>query len=180
MSNTFFIADTHFCHAAMYTFHNKFGRRERDIADTAAEADEIMVERWNAKVKQHDKVYHLGDVVIRNKRDLHILDRLNGKKCLIKGNHDIFKLKDYSEFFYDIRGTHKLDTFILSHIPIHPESLPRWTGGNIHGHRHSLAVQKRMWYGLLVDDPRYFCVSVERIDYTPIEYEEVRGILCNR
>jgi calcineurin-like phosphoesterase family protein len=52
--------------------------------------DETMIERHNAKVKPNDVVYMLGDVVI-NRKSLHHVSRLNGKKRLVRGNHDIFK-----------------------------------------------------------------------------------------
>ena len=94
--------------------------------------DEALVANWNRVVKPHDKVYHLGDVVI-NRKALHILYRLNGEKVLIKGNHDIFKLEDYTPFFKDIRGYHVMNNFLLSHIPVHPNSKGRFAG-NIHGH----------------------------------------------
>ena len=68
------------------------------------------------------------------------------------------------KYFKDIRGTHQLDKFILSHIPIHPESLSRWRG-NIHGHVHDNTLQ----------DDRYINVSVENINFTPIDFEEIRS-----
>ena len=50
-------------------------------------------------------MYHLGDVVI-NRKALSTLYCLNSDKVLIKGNHDIFKLEDYTPHFRDIRGYH--------------------------------------------------------------------------
>lgn len=139
--------------------------------DTPEEMDEEMVKRWNAVVKPNDRVYHLGDVVI-NRKALHTLGRLNGRKVLIKGNHDIFKLQDYLPYFDDIRGSHKLDNFILSHIPIHAESLARWSQGNIHGHLHSNNV---MLPNGLARDMRYTCVCVEQINFTPIEFSDLKN-----
>ena len=80
------------------------------------------------------------------------MEKLNGTKVLIRGNHDIFRLRDYQPYFKDIRGSHKLDNFVLTHIPVHPYCLPRWCEGNIHGHLHSNTL----------NDPMYFNVSVER------------------
>ena len=105
MPNVFFISDTHFGHEkTCSTFKNKDGTPLRPFAN-AQEMDEEMVKRWNETVGPNDKVYHLGDVVI-NRKSLAILDRLNGDKVLIKGNHDIFKLSDYVKYFRDIRGYH--------------------------------------------------------------------------
>lgn len=126
-----------------------------------------MIDNWNRVVGKDDKVYHLGDVAI-GRAGLDIVGRLNGRKVLIKGNHDIFKPKQYLEYFEDIRGSHKLFKFILTHFPIHPSSVAGWCKANIHGHIHAQKV--------LLDkeeDPRYFNVSVEQINQTPINFEEI-------
>ena len=93
MGNIFLTADTHFSHAGVCKFLRHDGTKLRPW-DNPEEMDEFMVERWNKVVRPNDKVYHLGDVVIARKA-LAILDRLNGDKVLIKGNHDIFKITDY-------------------------------------------------------------------------------------
>ena len=90
MPNIFLIADTHFAHQNMYTFTNYDGTRCVPW-DTAEEGDEFMVDRWNAVVRPEDKVYHLGDVAM-HKAGLATW-RLNGTKVLIRGNHDIYKLR---------------------------------------------------------------------------------------
>ena len=103
------------------------------------------------------------------------LARLNGDKVLIKGNHDIFDVSKYLEYFRDIRAYHILNDMILSHIPIHPASLDRFKT-NIHGHLHSTRVLTET--GNIHKD--YFCVSVEHTDYTPISLEEVRKSVINQ
>ena len=132
--------------------------------------DEAMVERWNARVRPNDKVYHLGDVVI-NRKALKTLSRLNGDKVLIKGNHDIFRLEDYTPYFRDIRAYHVMNGCILSHIPMHESNLGRF-GTNIHGHLHAHRVMK-MDYGREIVDPRYHSVCVEQTDFRPILLEDV-------
>lgn len=177
--NTFLVADTHFGHKGVTQFLNDDGTKLRPW-DNVEEMDEALISNWNKVVSPKDKVYHLGDVVI-NRRALSTLWRLNGEKVLIKGNHDCFRLDEYTSFFKDIRGTHKLDDFILSHIPIHPDSLARWCGGNIHGHLHNGKVMIKNVTGKDVrPDPRYFCASVEQIDYTPIPFETVKKIMKER
>jgi calcineurin-like phosphoesterase family protein len=107
----------------------------------------------------------LGDVCI-NRRNLFLLSRLAGRLVLVKGNHDIFKIEDYLKYFDDIRAyvvqkDGDGNKVILSHIPVHPESINRF-GTNIHGHLHYNKV----------DDKRYICVSLEHIDYSPIEIHQ--------
>lgn len=176
MPATFLISDTHFGHEKTCTvFKRADGSPLRPFA-SAEEMDEEMIRRWNDRVRPKDKVYHLGDVVI-NRKFLNVLDRLNGDKVLIRGNHDIFKLEDYTKYFRDVRGYHVMNGMILSHIPVHEESLARF-GTNIHGHLHANRVMiKKHWnnteFANETIDPRYFCVCVEHTDFAPISLEEV-------
>lgn len=172
MPATWLISDTHFGHEKTCTvFKREDGSPLRPFV-SAEEMDEAMIARWNERVRPKDKVYHLGDVVI-NRRYLDVLGRLNGDKVLIKGNHDIFKLEDYTPYFRDIRGYHVMNGCIMSHIPVHPDSLARF-GCNIHGHLHANRV---MWEDPFEAfeskiDPRYLNVSVEQIDFAPILLED--------
>ena len=171
MPSVFLTADPHFGHSGVCRFLRDDGSKLRPY-ETAEEMDEDMVQRWNDTVRPADKVYVLGDLVI-NRKALKIMHRLNGSKVLIKGNHDIFKLEDYTPHFRDIRGYHVMNGLILSHIPIHEESLGRFSK-NIHGHLHYRNVMRVKHPGATPEiDPRYWCVSVEHTDYRPILFEEV-------
>lgn len=170
---TFVTADPHFGHALMSKLRPW---------DTIEEHDEALIERWNSVVNPTDRVYVLGDVAM-NRRCLPTIGRCNGKKVLVKGNHDIFKLKDYLPFFDDIRAyvVKPKHALIMSHIPIHPQSMGRWKL-NVHGHLHEYKVQADDSYldgdfispeDLINPDNRYKCVSMEQTDYKPIDFMEI-------
>ena len=170
MSNIFFCSDHHFGHANILTFKRDDGTPLRDFVDID-HMNEIIVQRHNEVVRPNDKVYFLGDVVMSKKTSaLEILGRMNGEKVLIKGNHDQCNLLAYAQYFKDVRGSHQFSGLIMTHIPIHPESLARW-GLNIHGHLHYNVVKRELSH---LPDPRYFNVSMERINYTPISLEEIK------
>lgn len=179
MPATFLVSDTHFGHAGVCKFTEADGVTKIRPWTDPEQMNEDMVRMWNDTVRPGDKVYHLGDVVI-NRKYLSILSRLNGDKVLIKGNHDIFRLDEYTQYFRDVRAYHVLNGLILSHIPLHPESLSRF-GCNIHGHLHTNRVKKargvdvktgHVLYGNEID-PRYFNVSVEQIGFKPMLFEDV-------
>ena len=173
MPSVFLVSDTHFGHAGVCRFVRNDGVTKLRPWDTAEEMDEAMVKAWNERVRPTDKVYHLGDVVI-NRKALGIMRRLNGDKVLIRGNHDIFKDTDYREHFRELRAYHVMNGMILSHIPIHSESLGRF-GVNIHGHTHANRVMMPGFNGKITDivDVRYHCVCVEHTDFAPILFEDV-------
>lgn len=171
MHNSFFISDTHFGHSNILKFLRNDGVTPLRSFASIEEHDEFMVQEWNKLVRPVDKVYHLGDAVI-HRRCLPILARLNGKKRLVRGNHDIFRTEEYMEYFDEVLGYRVFnDTpkrFICSHIPIHTESLSRWSA-NVHGHLHANVVELSKHH----PDPRYVCVSVEHTEYRPLHLDEV-------
>lgn len=179
MPSVFLVSDTHFGHAGVCRFTESDGVTKIRPWTDPAEMDEEMVKRWNETVKPTDKVYHLGDVVI-NRKALNIMHRLNGDKVLIRGNHDIFRDDEYRLYFRELRAYHVMNGMILSHIPVHEESLGRF-GVNIHGHLHTNRVKKPRGYDVKTStmlysdeiDPRYHCVCVEQTDFRPILFEDV-------
>ena len=179
--NIFFISDTHFGHANMITFLNYDGTRMRPF-NSVEECDELMIENWNKVVNPTDRIYHLGDVVYKCKNRDEIMQRLNGEKVLIKGNHDKDQLGWYAKYFKDIRGTHHIDgNYLLSHFPIHPDSKGRFVRG-LHGHIHAQTVMKHEpivdVYGYpseeLTPDPWYRNCCVEVNNYAPIPFEVIK------
>lgn len=181
MNEMFFISDTHFGHANILNFTTYEGERLRHF-DTVEEMDEHMVKQWNDTVGPNDTVYHLGDVTM-NAKFLPIVGRLNGRKKLVRGNHDTAKLSKYSQFFVQIHGAKVFAMprkygggFIATHIPIHEQSLARFKA-NVHGHLHANNVLMSKWYTkkdvIKVEDPRYINVSVEQINYTPIHFDAI-------
>ena len=172
MPSVFLTSDTHFGHAGVCRFLRDDGTKLRPW-DDPDEMDEAMVKMWNETVRPTDKVYHLGDVVI-NRKALKILHRLNGDKVLIKGNHDIFRLEEYTQHFRDIRAYHVMNGLVLSHMPVHTDQLYRF-GCNVHGHLHSNRVMMTDQYvgnGTKID-PRYYSVCVEQTEFRPILFEDV-------
>jgi len=179
MSKTWLYADPHFYHQGVCRFLRYDGSPLRPW-DDAQEMSEKMIQWYNELVQPDDRVYILGDVAMNRKALEKSIPRLLGRKILVKGNHDTDKLSYYSQYFDDIRAYVVKKGFIMSHIPIHPGSLSRWSL-NLHGHLHSNEV--RIGTNFTDDyntdvskypiDKRYKCVSVEHTDYRPIDLDVI-------
>lgn len=185
--NRFVISDHHLGHTNSWEkFKLEDGSPLRPFSSNE-EMNETMIERHNAKVKEQDTVYFLGDVVI-NKRYLELVKRMNGRKILIRGNHDIFKDEEYREVgFQQIHGVRVFtDKFIMSHIPLHPDCVTERFRVNVHGHLHANQVMTRSRPAPYVDtyedriDPRYLCVCVEQTDFAPLHFDEVEQRIQQR
>lgn len=89
---TFFTADSHFGHANILN-HMPAARPFANVDDM----DAALVKAWNSVVQPEDTICHLGDFSFLNvEKTAAVLNKLNGKKHWITGNHDS-KLKDKSE-----------------------------------------------------------------------------------
>lgn len=142
----YFTSDTHFNHQNILTYEP-----ETRPFETVEEMNEVIIKNWNDKVKPEDTIYVLGDFFMGALDKVEdILDRLNGKIILIRGNHDTKKrielykskgieVKDFDHFAY--KGRY----FILCHFPNNNEEFIRMiTQDNsevvwLYGHVHSNA-----------------------------------------
>ena len=107
----------HFGHANIINFDNRPFKDPKEM-------DAELIKRWNNRVKPGDCVYILGDFCwSRDSEDwLGYLNKLNGMKFLIKGNHDA-KLSDKAKKkfaqicdYKEVKDNGR--TIILSHYPI--------------------------------------------------------------
>jgi len=161
MADVFVISDTHFGHENILKFTHD-GKPLRPFS-SLTEMHVHIIEKWNEVVKPGDKVYHLGDVAF-SREGLKLMGVLNGKKRLIRGNHDLYRTSMYTKYFYEIYGVRQINGIWLTHVPMHPHSVePDGVKGNIHGHLHAN----------ILDNKKYKNVSVEAVGYTPVNIEEV-------
>lgn len=158
----YFISDLHLGHKNIMTF----GQRHHDSMEDMHIA---MLEQWNAKVRKHsDIVWVLGDVCMDIK-EMYWLDKMNGEKRLILGNHDNFDWGVYAKHFSKVMAFHKAyKGLVLTHIPIHPKEMENrnWEV-NVHGHIHHKEKN------ILGD--KYINVNVDIVGYAPLSLEEVRA-----
>lgn len=174
--NIWFISDTHFDHNNILKFKDKDDNLIRPGFDNVKHMNEFMVEQWNSAVKPGDKIYHCGDFGFGTK-SVKYINRLNGQKRLILGNHDDVKkdkLYDYFQKIHVWRVFREFD-FVATHIPINEKSLSK-IKFNIHGHTH----QNDVRYENGQINLRYFNVSVEKNNYRPFHVDEILAVLNKR
>lgn len=171
-ARTLFTADTHWHHRA--TLGPRLGLN-RPFA-TIEEHDEALVANWNAAVRPHDTVWHLGDFCHRCPEDLAraLFARLDGRKFLIRGNHD----KIAARLPWD-------GVFDVAHVPVPlPDGTVQgiwcshyahrvWPGqhrGDIHLYGHS--------HGSLPGTATSTDVGVDCFGYRPVTLYEIRDRLA--
>jgi calcineurin-like phosphoesterase family protein len=167
MSIVRFIADLHFGHGNMAI--------KRGFT-TVEEHDEYIITKWNSVVNKRDITYILGDITMEKTSSYYLLDRLNGIKKVILGNHDKpSHVPELLKHVNSVGGMVQYKGVVLTHCPIHPSELEYRFPFNVHGHIHDKQVMK-MEDGFEVIDERYICVSCERVNYTPKTLDELKNI----
>lgn len=159
MGKLFIISDLHLSHKSMAIkrgFNNEI------------EHDNFIIEKWNKVVSKRDTVWILGDITMERSAPYVLLNRLNGYKKVVLGNHDQPQhVPELLKYVNSVCGMIKYKDFIFTHCPIHESEIGRFYK-NIHGHVHENSLQ----------DNRYINVSCEAVDYTPVElsfyYEDRR------
>lgn len=165
----FFIADTHFGDSNIIRYEN------RPFSDIQ-EMDSILIKNWNKTVSRNDRVFLVGDFSAYGfKKNYEICHQLNGEKFLIMGNHDTQNEKYYYDCGFDSVSRYPIiyeNFWIVSHEPLYiNRNMPY---ANIFGHVHSNPLYSDV-------SEQSFCVSVERINYMPIEFSEIKLFMkgCN-
>lgn len=149
MGKVFLISDLHFSHKNMAI--------KRGFKDET-EHDNFIIKQWNKVVSKKDTVWILGDITMEKSSPYFLLDKLNGYKKVVLGNHDQPQhVPELLKHVNSVCGMLKYKGFILSHCPIHESEIGRFTK-NIHGHVHENS---------LADD-RYINVSCEAVNFSPV------------
>lgn len=163
-----FISDTHFFHGNILKFVDDEGLRIRREFNSLDQMHETIVKNWNSVVGHNDYVYHLGDVTFQYHRPFNeLMYSLKGKKRLIVGNHDKLKQEGLFKHFEKVelvgKSLHQHGV-VLFHYPYNPfgenNDKFRWV---LHGHIHRN----------VIDKPRTKNLSVEVINYTPVNLDTI-------
>lgn len=168
----YFTSDLHFGHEKIANIRN---------FKTTKEMDDAIIKNWNKKVNKNDEVYILGDFTLS--KDIvyinDILSKLNGKKHLIKGNHDywIKKHKSISDYFVSVQDYYELKynkrKFILFHYPMEEWKGSRQINDNyyhLYGHNHCSKQENILYKNKSINK---YNVGLEANEYEPVSVNDI-------
>lgn len=163
-------SDTHFNHANIIKYCNR-------PFSSVEEMNETIIANWNKVVSEDDMVYHLGDFVLGDKSLVpDFLERLNGYKEFLMGNHDNSNImlemckqgliENIS--WEDVIKVGK-KTIILNHFPFGslPDPATNYPIIQLHGHVHSTPDKPWNYFDNQYD------VGVDNNNFTPVNLAEL-------
>lgn len=163
-------SDTHFNHANIIKYCNR-------PFSSVEEMNETIIANWNKVVPEDDTVYHLGDFALGDKSLIpNILERLNGYKEFLMGNHDNLNI------MLEMRKQGLIEnisweevikvgkkTIILNHFPF--GSLPDPASNRpviqLHGHVHSTPDKPWNYFDNQYD------VGMDNNNFTPVNLADL-------
>jgi calcineurin-like phosphoesterase family protein len=166
----YYTADLHFGHS------NVIEMSKRPFKDID-EMDNALIALWNRTVSNDDTVYIVGDFAYRSSRPYsYYLERLNGKKHLIIGNHDrhLVKTENLAAYFQSVQQMTVVkdgqEQIVLCHYPI-----AEWSGYfrgwyHIHGHIHNARNQV---FEYIKTQERMLNAGVDINNYKPVTFQEL-------
>lgn len=166
---TWFTSDTHFGHTNIIGY---CGRpfTKADGQPDVERMNEVLIERWNARVAPDDVVWHLGDFSFGGvDRVRSVKAWLNGHVHLVLGNHDRLTNTQYRSMGFEPHRSEKLWVdgmrIRMRHSPSGLD-LERFDMGLV-GHVHE------RWRERIVQGRRVINVGVDVRDFAPRTLDEL-------
>lgn len=197
MSKIWFSSDLHLGH------HNIIEFCDRPYK-SVERMEEAFVNNFNSKVNPRDTTYFIGDIVMGNKQlTLKSLNKFNGKKILIVGNHDnVFDTTStkaqknwniYTKYFDEIYDTLELDgkelgiwteKIILNHFPNKStyikdssEHERRFLNHRLEDDGKSLYLHGHVHSKAKVSGERSINIGVDAWNYNPVSLDDLRHLI---
>lgn len=156
----FVTADMHFGEDRLTIMGRPFSSTEK--------MEEEIISKHNSLVSKKDTIVIVGDICYKNTPEkISLLKKLNGRKVLIRGNHDeVFSLSDLNHFFDSIIPDGDGMEITAGGIPCYITHYPtrgRKDRFNIVGHCHAAWKYQLNMFNIGVDANHFFPVNLETI-----------------
>lgn len=157
-----FTADHHFGHKRIIELAKR-------PFDSVEQMDEQLIDNWNKRVAKTDLVYHLGDFAFADHTPY--LMRLNGRKRLIRGNHDHSNRAKTTAGWENVSDIEYITidgvSLVLFHYAMRVWNRSHYGAIQLYGHSH----------GSLPGDSQSCDVGVDCWNYHPVTLDVIMNNL---
>lgn len=173
IQNVFFTSDLHYGSKNIISYCNR-------PFSVVEEMNEALITNYNSKVtKSSDIVYLLGDLIWGHGNYENVLNKLNGQKHLILGNHDneqCYRKCLKNGLLQSISHVKTINVdnqhIFMSHYPHRSWNMQFYGSYMLHGHSHFTLPEYGKSMDVGVDNP--LC------NYGPISFTEVKNYFGDR
>jgi calcineurin-like phosphoesterase family protein len=167
--NTWFTSDSHYNHNNIRKYCNR-------PFTSVEEMNETITTNFNSVVREKDAVYHLGDFGFFESYNEFIcfMNKLNGVKYFIRGNHDKFQLP--AKHALDCGSTHQIvlngQHIFMCHYPMYSHNKSHFNTWQLYGHHHHDISDKIQG--------KKMNVGVDVNNFFPIHFEQIKEYMSKR
>lgn len=168
----FFTSDTHFFHKNIIKYSNR-------PFTSVEEMNEALIKNWNKTVSPNDTIYHLGDFGFSNIQNLkEIINKLNGNKILILGNHDknlnsLIGKDKFNQIFQYHEIVINGQTIVLNHYSQRTWNKAFHGSWHLFGHSHGNLPPLNKSVDVGVDSP----YITGKPEYRPFSFQEISDFM---
>lgn len=157
----YFTADPHYFHDPIIEACNRPYRNSHIMGKD-------MIRKYNERVSQNDTCYILGDLtLVKDKEPIRrLLDKLNGHKILILGNHDYLNPFTYVDIgFISVHTSLEISTHVGDFVLVHDPAISQIDRNRtfLCGHIHDLFKMQKNCINVGVDVWGFYPVSLSEI-----------------
>ena len=177
MEQVYFSSDHHYGHKNIIDFCKRPFKNTDEMCET-------LIENHNKVVKPEDRFYVLGDMFWRTVSDgeaFGILQRMNGQKYYIMGNHEevLNRSKLVRDQFIWCKDIENLKISGYPNITLCHYAMRTWNGShkgawNLYGHSHAGLPEITKGNLREGETPFSFDIGVDAWNYSPVSIDEVR------
>lgn len=158
-----FTSDLHLLHPKIVNICNR--------PTTIEDHDQWLIDHINSVVNKRDELYILGDISMANREKTEkLLDKINGKKFLIEGNHDN-SIKSSTRFQHTTQihdfnfnsPSYSNIHLVLCHYPMQSWNRKVHGSGHLYGHVHGRLPGVGLSFDVGVDANGYFPLNLEQV-----------------
>jgi len=169
---TYFSSDYHLGHKNVIKYD---GRPFKDVSHM----DEEIINNHNEVVDPEDDFYFLGDLSFNRRATESYLQRLNGNKFFIGGNHDYSDtIKLYEKYGTYLGNLAEIDVagqrIVICHYSMRVWNKSHHGAWHLYGHSHHS----------LPDDPHALSIDVgingKGYNYRPLSFRQIKAIMAKK
>lgn len=180
----FFTSDMHFGHEGIIIFANR-------PFDSAEKMDQTLIRNWNQTVPEDGLTFVLGDIGNTDKKPvMEKLNKLNGQKILIRGNHDhIYKEEALRTVFEEIHDLLYIRIFAnrasryqyiaLCHYPMLDWQNSFRGAWQLFGHLHTREIIEFEYFKTRLF-PKQYDVGVDNNDFRPVSFYTIEKLISEQ
>jgi len=139
--------------------------------ENVKEQQQCLLDNHNSLVKPGDTVHILGDIAMKKEGAISLLEKMNGQKYFVLGNHDRKFINEIKKYCINVRVIRDIkingQKITLCHYAMRVWNCSHHGAWELYGHSH----------GTLPPLGKSYDVGVDNNNFKPVSFEEIVEVM---